>query len=334
MPPFQTRAKLLIRTVKLLEVKNLKVHFPVKHGLFSRVSGIVKAVDDVSFELSAGETVGLVGESGCGKTTLGRAIMRLIEPTFGSVWFDGEDITKLSGDALRERRRKFQMIFQDPYGSLNPRMTIEQVIGEALDIHGLADTQTARKKRISELLEDVGLNAGHAQRYPHEFSGGQRQRIGIARALAVEPKMIVCDEPVSALDVSVQAQIINLLRDLQQERGLAYLFVAHDLAVVEHISRRVMVMYLGKVVEMADARTITRNARHPYTQALLSAVPAIDPETKAKRIVLGGDVPSPISPPAGCTFHPRCPVVEEHCRVEIPPLREVAPGHWVACHLA
>ena len=316
----------------LLEVKNLKVHFPVKQGLFSRVKGYVKAVDDVSLELKPGETLGLVGESGCGKTTLGRAIIRLIEPTAGSVHFEGEDITNLQGTELRARRRKFQMIFQDPYGSLNPRMTVEQIIGEAIDIHKLAESKTARQKRISELLQAVGLNAAHAQRYPHEFSGGQRQRIGIARALAVEPKMIVCDEPVSALDVSVQAQIINLLQDLQQQRGIAYLFIAHDLAVVEHISHRVMVMYLGKVVELAPAKTIVREPLHPYTQALLSAVPVVDPKSKRKRIVLPGDVPSPVNPPSGCPFNPRCPIVIDQCRFDIPPLREVKPGHWVSCH--
>ena len=244
----------------LLEVKNLKVHFPVKHGMFSRVREFVKAVDDVSFSIAPGETLGLVGESGCGKTTLGRAIVRLVEPTAGSVSLDGEDITQMSGSALRARRRKFQMIFQDPYGSLNPRMTVEQIVGEALDIHKLTDSKSARQKRIFELLKDVGLDPVYAQRYPHEFSGGQRQRIGIARALAVEPELIICDEPVSALDVSVQAQIINLLQDLQQQRGIAYLFIAHDLAVVEHISHRVMVMYLGKIVETADAKALIRDA--------------------------------------------------------------------------
>ena len=317
----------------LLEVRNLKVHFPVKQGLFSRVKGYVKAVDDVSLELKPGETLGLVGESGCGKTTLGRTIIRLIEPTAGSVHFEGEDITELEGAELRVRRRRFQMIFQDPYGSLNPRMTVEQIIGEAIDIHKLAESNSARQKRIAELLQAVGLNATHAQRYPHEFSGGQRQRIGIARALAVEPKMIVCDEPVSALDVSVQAQIINLLQDLQQQRGIAYLFIAHDLAVVEHISHRVMVMYLGKVVELAEAKTIVREPLHPYTQALLSAVPVVDPKSKRKRIVLPGDVPSPIDPPPGCAFNPRCPVVIDRCRVDTPLLREVKPGHWVSCHV-
>jgi peptide/nickel transport system ATP-binding protein len=320
--------------VSLLEVKNLKVHFPVKHGLFSRVQGYVKAVDDVSLTIEPGETLGLVGESGCGKTTLGRAIIRLIEPTSGQVIFNGEEITQLRGSDLRQRRRGFQMIFQDPYGSLNPRMTVEQIIGEAIDIHKLAETPGARRARINELLQAVGLNAVHAQRYPHEFSGGQRQRIGIARALAVEPRLIVCDEPVSALDVSVQAQIINLLMDLQQQRGIAYLFIAHDLAVVEHISRRVMVMYLGRIVEIAEAKELARSPKHPYTQALLSAVPVVDPASKRKRIVLPGDVPSPINPPPGCTFHPRCPAVIDICKVQMAPLREISPGHWVACHVA
>ena len=320
--------------MNLLEVKNLKVHFPVKHGVFSRVNAWVKAVDDVSLTVAPGETVGLVGESGCGKTTLGRAIIRLLEPTAGSVTFEGEDITTLEGAALRERRRRFQMIFQDPVGSLNPRMTVGQIIGEALDIHHLVADEQAREQRIGKLLKDVGLDPQHAQRYPHEFSGGQRQRIGIARALAVEPKLIVCDEPVSALDVSVQAQIINLLQDLQREHGLAYLFIAHDLAVVEHISHRVVVMYLGKVVESAESKAIINAPKHPYTQALLSAVPVVDPDSKRQRIVLPGDVPSPINPPSGCPFHPRCPVAEARCKTEVPALREVSAGHFAACHLA
>ena len=320
--------------MNLLEVRHLKVHFPVKHGVFSRVNAWVKAVDDVSLTVAPGETVGLVGESGCGKTTLGRAIIRLLEPTAGSVTFEGEDITTLEGAALRERRRRFQMIFQDPVGSLNPRMTVGQIIGEALDIHHLVADEQARTERIGRLLKDVGLDPQHAQRYPHEFSGGQRQRIGIARALAVEPKLIVCDEPVSALDVSVQAQIINLLQDLQRAHGLAYLFIAHDLAVVEHISHRVVVMYLGKVVESAVSKTIINTPKHPYTQALLSAVPVVDPDSKRQRIVLPGDVPSPINPPSGCPFHPRCPVAEARCQTEVPALREVAAGHFAACHLA
>ncbi len=319
----------------LLEVLDLKVHFPVQPGVFRPAQAWVKAVDGVSFSIAPGETLGLVGESGCGKTTLGRAIVRLTAPTSGSVLFDGEDIAKLSGAAWRARRRKVQMIFQDPYGSLNPRTTIEEAIGEALDIHRLAADRAARRARVAELLKSVGLDPAYAQRYPHEFSGGQRQRIGIARALAVEPELIVCDEPVSALDVSVQAQIINLLQDLQQQHGLAYLFIAHDLAVVEHISRRVMVMYLGRVVELADAPGLIRTPKHPYTQALISAVPTVDSQTKRQRIVLPGDVPSPIQPPLGCPFHPRCPVADaRRCRNEVPALRELAPGHWTACHLA
>ncbi|HEX4265075.1 MAG TPA: dipeptide ABC transporter ATP-binding protein [Verrucomicrobiae bacterium] len=318
----------------LLDVKNLKVHFPVKRGMFRPARDFVKAVDDVSLSIAPGETLGLVGESGCGKTTLGRAIVRLVEPMAGSVSLEGAEITRINGAALRAQRRKLQMIFQDPYGSLNPRMTVEDIVGEALDIHHLAENKSARRERITELLKAVGLDATYAQRYPHEFSGGQRQRIGIARALAVEPKLIVCDEPVSALDVSVQAQIINLLQDLQQQRGLAYLFIAHDLAVVEHISQRVMVMYLGKVVELAEAKAIIRAPKHPYTQALISAVPVVDPDSKRQRIILPGDVPSPIHPPPGCPFHPRCPIAEERCRTEIPPLREITPGHFAACHLA
>jgi oligopeptide/dipeptide ABC transporter ATP-binding protein len=320
--------------MSLLEVKNLKVHYPVRPGLFRRDHETVKAVDGVSLELAAGETLGLVGESGCGKSTLARAILRLVEPTAGEIFLAGENLGQLRGQALRARRRKFQMIFQDPFGSLDPRMTVEDIIGEALDIHQLTDTAAARRKRIAELLAAVGLDAGHARRYPHEFSGGQRQRVGIARALAVEPELIVCDEPVSALDVSVQAQIINLLRDLQQQRGMAYLFIAHDLAVVEHISHRVLVMYLGRIVEAAAARELIRAPRHPYTQALISAVPEVDPDTKQERVLLPGDVPSPMHPPGGCPFHPRCPIAEPRCQTEVPPLAETAPGHATACHLA
>ena len=323
-----------LRRVSLLEVKNLQVHFPVTGGAFSRVRESVKAVDGVSFTIAPGETLGLVGESGCGKSTLGRAILRLVEPTAGEIFLGGENITQLSNAQMRPLRRKCQMIFQDPFGSLNPRMTVADIVGEALDIHGLTDSKTARAKRIAELLSAVGLDNAYAQRYPHEFSGGQRQRIGIARALAVEPEIIICDEPVSALDVSVQAQIINLLRDLQQQRGLAYLFIAHDLAVVEHISHRVLVMYLGKVVEQAAASEIIRAPKHPYTQALISAVPEIDPDAKRQRILLPGDVPSPIHPPSGCSFHPRCPVAEAKCKTDAPVLREIAEGHFAACHLA
>jgi oligopeptide transport system ATP-binding protein len=320
--------------MNLLEVENLRVHFQVPRGLLGRTAAWVKAVDGVSFTLAAGETLGLVGESGCGKTTTGRAIVRLVEPTGGRVLLGGEDITALNGGSLRARRREFQMIFQDPAGSLNPRMTLGNILGEALDIHRLLDTRAARKQRVAELLEAVGLEPSHAQRYPHQFSGGQRQRIGIARALAVEPKLIVCDEPVSALDVSVQAQIVNLLQELQERRGLAYLFIAHDLAVVEHISHRVAVMYLGRIVELAEARSLLAAPKHPYTQALISAVPVLDPASSRRRIFLSGDAPSSIHPPPGCPFHPRCPVAELRCREEAPAWREVAPQHGAACHLA
>jgi len=319
--------------MSLLEVRNLSVHFPVRHGLLSPVRQWVKAVDDVSFALSAGETLGLVGESGCGKTTLGRAIARLVQPTAGSILFTGQPLENLSAQALRPWRRQIQLIFQDPYGSLNPRHTVESIIGEALDIHGLADSSTARRARIHDLLRDVGLDPSHDQRYPHEFSGGQRQRIGIARALAVEPKLLICDEPVSALDVSVQAQIINLLRDLQQRHGLSYLFIAHDLAVVEHISHRILVMYLGRIVELGDAHAVCQDPRHPYTRALLSAVPTLDQATRRQRLVLAGEIPSPIDPPSGCAFHPRCPIATPACRAERPALSP-ASGRLVACPVA
>ncbi len=318
----------------LLEVRDLKVHFPVKHGVFGAVREWVKAVDGVSFDLAARETLGLVGESGCGKTTLARALARLVPATAGSIRLEGEDMAQWTGSQLRARRRKWQMIFQDPYNSLDPRMTVGHIIGEALEIHDLASDARDRQAKVRQLLESVGLDGAHAAFYPHEFSGGQRQRIGIARALAVDPKLIICDEPVSALDVSVQAQIINLLQDLQQERGVAYLFVAHDLAVVERISRRVMVMYLGKVVESGPAAAVVRTPRHPYTQALISAVPEIDEQLQRPRIVLSGELPSPINPPSGCPFHPRCPVAEARCKDEAPALREIVPGHWAACHLA
>jgi oligopeptide transport system ATP-binding protein len=321
--------------MSLLEVQNLKVHFPVKRGALRAARDFVKAVDDVSFSIAPGETLGLVGESGCGKTTLGRAIVRLVSPTAGRILFAGEDLATMSAGELRARRRRLQMIFQDPYGSLNPRLTVEDIVGEALDLHGLVDSKAARAGRVADLLRSVGLDAAYAQRFPHEFSGGQRQRIGIARALAVEPKLIVCDEPVSALDVSVQAQIINLLQDLQQQHGIAYLFIAHDLAVVEHISQRVMVMYLGKIVELAEARDVIRAPKHPYTQALISAVPEVDPDSKRQRIILPGDVPSPIHPPSGCRFHPRCPVAEKpRCETESPELRDLGLRHRAACHLA
>jgi len=317
----------------LLRVRNLVKHFPVQGGLFSRTVDRVHAVDGVSLEIAAGETLGLVGESGCGKSTTGRCILRLIEPTAGEVRFDGRDVMAADARGLRELSRGMQIIFQDPYASLNPRMTVGAIIGEALTIHKLARNVREYDERVVNLLETVGLLADYRSRYPHEFSGGQRQRIGIARALAVSPRLIVCDEPVSALDVSIQAQVINLLEDLQRQFGLAYLFIAHDLSVVEHISRRVAVMYLGRIVELASAHDLYATPRHPYTEALLSAVPVPDPTAKRQRIVLQGDVPNPIRPPAGCHFHPRCPHAMERCRSEAPLLREVAPGHLAACHL-
>jgi oligopeptide/dipeptide ABC transporter ATP-binding protein len=321
----------------LLSVKNLVKRFPIKGGLLNREVAAVRAVSDVSFDILKGETLGLVGESGCGKSTLGRSILRLIEPTDGRVIFKGRDITKINSDEMRALRRSMQIIFQDPYASLNPRMTVEQILAEPLEIHDLARTKEEKRKRIFQLMDLVGLRKESISRYPHEFSGGQRQRISIARALAVEPEFIVCDEPVSALDVSIQAQIINLLQDLQKELGLTYLFIAHDLKVVEHISTRVAVMYLGKIVEVAEAEELYRNPQHPYTQALLSAIPIPDPSYKKERIILRGDVPSPINPPRGCYFHPRCPKAAEKCRSVWPTLEPVAgPSliHEAACHYA
>jgi oligopeptide transport system ATP-binding protein len=322
-----------VSATPLLSVRDLRKHFPITGGVMSREVARVHAVDGVSFDLAEGETLGLVGESGCGKSTTGRCILRLIEPSGGEVLFRGEDVTKLDRGAMRALRRDMQIIFQDPFASLNPRHSIGGIIGEALDIHGLTKSRAEREARIVSLLETVGLRPDHMRRFPHEFSGGQRQRIGIARALAVEPKLIICDEPVSALDVSIQAQVINLLEDLQERFNLTYLFIAHDLSVVEHISNRVAVMYLGRVVEIASSRELYENPRHPYTEALLSAVPIPDPTAKRQRIMLQGDVPNPINPPSGCHFHPRCPIAEKRCTQETPLLRESSQGHFVSCHL-
>ena len=316
----------------LLEVSDLKKYFPVRKGFFARIAGHVKAVDGVSFEVRRGETLGLVGESGFGKTTMARAILRLIEPTSGDVRFDGIPVLSLKGQQLRRLRKRMQIIFQDPYGSLNPRLTVGSMIAEAIKIHKLA-SGGAVKRRVGDLLERVGIPPDHMNRYPHEFSGGQRQRIGIARSLAVGPELIIADEPVSALDVSIQAQILNLLKELQNEFGLTFLFIAHDLSVVEYISDRVAVMYLGKIVELAESGSLYRNAKHPYTQALMSAVPSLDPQRKSRRIVLSGDVPSPADVPPGCPFHPRCPKAVSRCAEEAPRLEKLG-GHLVSCWVA
>jgi oligopeptide/dipeptide ABC transporter ATP-binding protein len=316
----------------LLEIRELRKHFPIRRGFFSRVVGHVKAVDGVSLDVRRGEVVGLVGESGCGKTTLARTVLRLVPETAGEVRFDGIPVFSLGGEELRRLRRRMQIIFQDPYGSLNPRLTVGSMIAEPIKIHRLA-RGAAVKERVAELLDKVGIPPDHMNRYPHEFSGGQRQRIGIARSLAVGPELVIADEPVSSLDVSVQAQILNLLRDLQKEFGLTFLFITHDLGVVEYLSDRVAVMYLGKFVEIADTERLYKNVMHPYSQALISAIPSLDPQVKSRRIVLAGDVPSPAAVPSGCPFHPRCPKVMPQCRTEIPVLRELEPRHWVSCWL-
>jgi oligopeptide transport system ATP-binding protein len=315
---------------KLVEVQNLKQYFPVSSGkLFGKKE--IKAVDDVSFYINKGETLGLVGESGCGKTTTGRSLLRLYEPTGGRIFFDGTDITHVN---MLPYRRKMQIVFQDPYASLDPRMTVGDIVGEAIDIHRLAANKKERRDRIIELLSLVGLNSEHANRYPHEFSGGQRQRVGIARALAVSPEFIVCDEPVSALDVSIQAQVVNMFEELQERLGLTYLFIAHNLSVVKHISTRIGVMYLGKLVELADSFELTFHSVHPYTRSLVSAIPVADPKTSRsmQRIALQGDVPSPLDPPSGCRFRTRCPYADERCAAEEPEFRQVSPGHFAACH--
>lgn len=316
----------------LLKVRNLKKYFPIHKGIFARQVGAVKAVDDVSFDVRKGETLGLVGESGCGKSTTGRSILRLIEPSAGEVYFEGEELVSLSTEVLRRKRKEMQMVFQDPYASLNPRQTVEQILEEPLIVHNMGNA-SERKKRVRELLEVVGLPNSYARRYPHQFSGGQRQRIGIARALSVYPKLIIADEPVSALDVSIQSQVLNLMQDIQKEFALTYLFIAHDLSVVRHISDRVGVMYLGRIVEIADTKSLYIDPKHPYTQALLSAVPIPDPKAARDRIILQGDVPSPVNPPSGCTFHNRCVHVMDICRSVRPELKEIDTVHQVACHI-
>ena len=318
--------------VPVIAVEGLKKHFPVKKGLLRRTAGHVYAVDGVSFTVDEGETLGLVGESGCGKSTVARTLLRLVEPTSGTIRLNGQDITQLGKAALRPHRRQMQIIFQDPFSSLNPRMSAGDIVGEPLQVHGIAGGKE-KEERVAALFDQVGLRRLQMRSFPHEFSGGQRQRICIARALALNPKLIIGDEPVSALDVSIQAQVINLMMDLQREKNLSYIFIAHDLAVVEHISHRIAVMYLGKIVEHTDKQTLFTNPLHPYTEALLAAVPIPNPRLKRKKRLLQGDVPSPINPPPGCTFHTRCPYVEARCRVEVPQLRETSPGHMVACHL-
>lgn len=318
---------------KLLELKNVKKYFPVKAGVFRRTVDYVKAVDDVSFHIFKGETLGLVGESGCGKSTTGRTILRLLEATEGDIYFEGKNLVELGKKELRDIRKDMQIIFQDPYASLNPRMTVADIVGEPLDIHNLVDNKQERNERVLEILDTVGLSEDHMKRYPHEFSGGQRQRIGVARALAVDPKLIIADEPVSALDVSIQAQVINMMQELQDDFDLTYLFIAHDLSVVKHISDRIAVMYLGKLVEVADKTELFENTLHPYTQALLSAIPIADPTYDKERIILEGDVPSPVDPPSGCRFHPRCPKAMDVCSEKEPEFKDYGDGHFAACHL-
>jgi len=317
----------------LVEVENLKKYFPIRKGVFSRVSNYVRAVDGVSFSVEKGETLGLVGESGCGKTTTGKCILRLIEPTEGKIIFKDKNVGDLSNEELREMRRNMQIIFQDPYGSLNPRMTVKDIVGRSLSVYNLVQGEKQKEERVSQLLKIVGLKKEHMGRYPHEFSGGQRQRIGIARALALNPEFVVCDEAVSALDVSIQAQVINLLKQLQEKFNLTYLFISHDLSVVRYISDRIAVMYLGKIVELANWDEIYFSPLHPYTKALLSAIPIPDTRVKRERIILQGDVPSPINPPSGCRFHPRCPYAKPECSQSEPELKDAGGGHYVACHL-
>ena len=317
----------------ILEIKGLKKHFPIKTGFFNKVTGHVRAVDGVDFQVLPGETLGIVGESGCGKSTTGRTILRLLDPSAGEVLFNGKDLAKLSKEEMRQMRKDIQMVFQDPYASLNPRKTIRQILLEPLKVHGIGSSRGERMKRVEEIIEVVGLRKEHLDRHPHDFSGGQRQRIGIARALILKPKVIIADEPVSALDVSIQSQVLNLLKDLKKEFNLTLIFISHDLSVVRHLCDRIAVMYLGRVVEIADKKQLFTNPSHPYTSALLSAVPIANPKAKRERVILKGDLPSPANPPSGCTFHPRCPVAKESCKTKIPILQDIDNGHHVSCHL-